>query len=67
MGGDTSEELDYHDTVNFWLPLVLLFVLGLSFLLLTLAFRSIVVPATSIGMNLLSVGAAYGLMVLVFP
>ena len=37
-----------------------------SFLLLTLAFRSIVVPATAIGMNLLSVGAAYGLLVLVF-
>jgi RND superfamily putative drug exporter len=45
---------------------VLLFVLGLSFLLLTLAFRSIVVPATAIAMNLLSVGAAYGLLVLVF-
>jgi uncharacterized membrane protein YdfJ with MMPL/SSD domain len=66
VGGDTAEELDYHDTVNFWLPLVLVFVLGLSFLLLTLAFRSIVVPATAIAMNLLSVGAAYGLLVLVF-
>jgi uncharacterized membrane protein YdfJ with MMPL/SSD domain len=66
VGGDTAEELDYHDTVNSWLPLVLLFVLGLSFVLLTLAFRSIVVPATAIGMNLLSVGAAYGLLVLVF-
>jgi RND superfamily putative drug exporter len=66
VGGDTAEELDYHETVNFWLPLVLLFVLGLSFLLLTLAFRSVVVPATAIGMNLLSVGAAYGLLVLVF-
>jgi RND superfamily putative drug exporter len=66
VGGDTAEELDYHDTVNFWLPLVLVFVLALSFLLLTLAFRSIVVPATAIGMNLLSVGAAYGLLVLVF-
>ena len=66
VGGDTAEELDYHDTVNFWLPLVLLFVLGLSFVLLTIAFRSIVVPATAIVMNLLSVGAAYGLLVLVF-
>jgi uncharacterized membrane protein YdfJ with MMPL/SSD domain len=66
VGGDTAEELDYHDTVNFWLPLVLLFVLGLSFVLLTVAFRSIVVPATAIVMNLLSVGAAYGLLVLVF-
>jgi putative drug exporter of the RND superfamily len=66
VGGDTAEELDYHDTVNLWLPRVLLFVLGLSFVLLTLAFRSIVVPATAIAMNLLSVGAAYGLLVLVF-
>jgi uncharacterized membrane protein YdfJ with MMPL/SSD domain len=66
VGGDTAEELDYHDTVNFWLPLVLLFVLGLSFALLTIAFRSIVVPATAIVLNLLSVGAAYGLLVLVF-
>ena len=52
--------------MNLWLPRVLLFVLGLSVLLLTLAFRSIVVPATAIAMNLLSVGAAYGLLVLVF-
>jgi uncharacterized membrane protein YdfJ with MMPL/SSD domain len=66
VGGDTAEELDYHDTVNYWLPLVLLFVLGLSFVLLTIAFRSIVVPATAIAMNLLSVAAAYGLLVLVF-
>jgi uncharacterized membrane protein YdfJ with MMPL/SSD domain len=66
VGGDTAAELDYHDTVNFWLPLVLLFVLGLSFVLLTIAFRSIVVPAKAIVMNLLSVGAAYGLLVLVF-
>jgi putative drug exporter of the RND superfamily len=66
VGGDTAEELDYHDTVNFWLPLVLLFVLGLSFVLLTIAFRSIVVAAKAIVMNLLSVGAAYGLLVLVF-
>jgi RND superfamily putative drug exporter len=66
VGGDTAEELDYHDTVNFWLPRVLAFVLGLSFVLLTIAFRSIVVPATAIAMNLLSVGAAYGLLVLVF-
>jgi putative drug exporter of the RND superfamily len=66
VGGDTAEELDYHDTVDYWLPLVLLFVLGLSFVLLTIAFRSIVVSVTAIGMNLLSVGAAYGLLVLVF-
>jgi putative drug exporter of the RND superfamily len=66
VGGATAEELDYHDTVDYWLPLVFVFVLGLSFLLLTIAFRSIVVPATAVAMNLLSVGAAYGLLVLVF-
>jgi RND superfamily putative drug exporter len=66
VGGDTAGELDYHDTVAFWLPLVILFVLSLSFVLLTVAFRSIVVPAKAIVMNLLSVGAAYGLLVLVF-
>jgi RND superfamily putative drug exporter len=41
-------------------------VLGLSFILLTIAFRSIVVPLKAIILNLLSVGAAYGLLVLVF-
>jgi uncharacterized membrane protein YdfJ with MMPL/SSD domain len=66
VGSDTAEELDYHDTVNFWTPLVLLFVLALGFVLLTIAFRSIVVAAKAIIMNLLSVGAAYGLLVLVF-
>jgi uncharacterized membrane protein YdfJ with MMPL/SSD domain len=66
VGGNTAEELDYHETVDYWLPIVLVFVLGLSFILLTIAFRSIVVPATAILMNLLSVGAAYGLLVLVF-
>jgi RND superfamily putative drug exporter len=45
---------------------VFLFVLGLTFILLTVAFRSIVVAATSVALNLLSVGAAYGLLVLVF-
>ena len=64
--GDTAEELDYHETVDAWLVPVLAFVLGLSFVLLTIAFRSIVVPLKAILLNLLSVGAAYGLLVLVF-
>ena len=66
VGGDTAEDIDYYDVMDSWLPIVLVFVLGLSFVLLTIAFRSIVVPATAIAMNLLSVGAAYGLLVLVF-
>jgi len=52
--------------MNAWLPIVFAFVLGLIFVLLTLVFRSIVVAATAIVLNLLSVGAAYGLIVLVF-
>ncbi|MGH3038810.1 MAG: MMPL family transporter [Gaiellaceae bacterium] len=66
VGGATAEDIDYYDVMDTWLPIVFVFVLGLSFILLTIAFRSIVVPATAIAMNLLSVGAAYGLLVLVF-
>jgi RND superfamily putative drug exporter len=64
--GDTAFNADFFQIVDRYTPLIFLWVLGLSFLLLLVAFRSIVVPATSILMNLLSVGAAYGLMVLVF-
>ncbi len=48
------------------MPWVFAFVLGLAFLLLMASFRSVYIPALSIGLNLLSVGAAYGLMVLIF-
>jgi putative drug exporter of the RND superfamily len=64
--GETAEGLDYFALVRHWLPIVFAFVLGLSFVLLTIAFRSIVVPLKAIVLNLLSVGAAYGLLVLVF-
>jgi putative drug exporter of the RND superfamily len=64
--GTTAENIDRSDVMSEWLPIVLVFVLGLSFVLLTLAFRSVVVAATAIALNLLSVGAAYGLLVLVF-
>ncbi len=66
VGGTTAENIDYFDVMNHWLPIVLLFVLGLSFVLLTVAFRSIVIAGTAILLNLLSVGATYGLLVLVF-
>jgi putative drug exporter of the RND superfamily len=66
VGGESADQADYFDIVDHWLPIVFVFVLGLSFILLTVAFRSVVVPATAIAMNLLSVGAAYGLLVLVF-
>jgi RND superfamily putative drug exporter len=64
--GDTAESIDESDTMGDWLPIVFSFVLGLSFVLLTVAFRSLVVAAKAIAVNLLSVGAAYGLLVLVF-
>lgn len=64
--GETAFNQDFFDLVEQYTPIVLAFVLGLSFLLLLLAFRSVVVSATAIVMNLLSVGAAYGLLVLVF-
>ena len=64
--GETAEGIDYFDLMEQWMPILLAFVLGLSFVLLTVAFRSIVVPAKAIALNLLSVGAAYGLLVLVF-
>ena len=66
VAGDTAESIDETDTMKRWLPIVFTFVLSLSFVLLTIAFRSLVVAAKAIAVNLLSVGAAYGLLVLVF-
>jgi putative drug exporter of the RND superfamily len=66
VGGDTADNVDFIDAVHRWLPYVFAFVLGLSFVLLTFVFRSIVVALTAIALNLLSVGAAYGLLTLVF-
>ncbi|MDA1257257.1 MAG: MMPL family transporter [Chloroflexi bacterium] len=66
VGGLTSEEVDLLDTTSAYQPWVIALVLGLSFVLLMIVFRSIVVPVQAIIMNLLSVGAAYGLLVLVF-
>ena len=57
------------DVVGFYedgMPKVFLFVLGFSFLLLLVAFHSVVIPIKAILLNLLSTGAAYGLLVLVF-
>ena len=64
--GLTAEEVDLIEVITLYTPIVFSVVLGLSFVLLLLVFRSIVVPVKAIIMNLLSVGAAYGLIVLVF-
>jgi RND superfamily putative drug exporter len=63
--GVTAFNVDSIDITADYTPIVFVFVLGLSFVLLMLVFRSLVVPAKAILMNLLSVGAAYGLIVLV--
>jgi RND superfamily putative drug exporter len=64
--GETAESVDYFALTDRWLPILITFVLTLSFILLTVAFRSIVVAATAILLNLLSVSAAYGILILVF-
>ncbi len=66
VGGGAAFAADFNSLVADYTPLVFAFVLGLSFLLLLVVFRSIVVPIKAIVLNLLSVGAAYGLIVLVF-
>ncbi|HEX9123408.1 MAG TPA: MMPL family transporter [Actinomycetota bacterium] len=66
VGGNTAFFTDFMDVANRYQWIVLVFVLGLSFVLLTVVFRSIVLPVKAILMNLLSVGAAYGALTLVF-
>jgi len=66
IGGKTSENIDYFDAVTGPAPWVIALVLGLTLVFLTVAFRSLVIAGTSVAFNLLSVGAAYGLLVLVF-
>ena len=66
VGGTTSENIDYFDSVIDPAPWVIALVLALTFVLLTVVFRSVVVAGTAVALNLLSVGAAYGLLVLVF-
>jgi RND superfamily putative drug exporter len=64
--GFTAESKDYNDYMKSVAPFVFLFVLGFAFLLLLVAFRSIVIAAKAIVLNLLSVAAAYGILVLIF-
>ena len=66
VGGPSADDIDFNDIASQYQPIVFAFVLGLSFILLMIVFRSIVIPFTAIIMNLLSVGSAYGLLVLVF-
>ena len=64
--GNVAEDVDLTRQLDRGLPYVLSFVLLLAFVVLLFAFRSIVVPIKAIVLNLLSVGASYGVLVLVF-
>jgi RND superfamily putative drug exporter len=64
--GDTAEDVDFTAQMTRSAPYVVLFVMTLAFVLLLVTFRSIVVPLKAIVLNLLSVGASYGVLVLVF-
>jgi uncharacterized membrane protein YdfJ with MMPL/SSD domain len=64
--GSVAEDVDFTHQIRHGMPYVIAFVLGLAFVLLLITFRSIVVPIKAILLNLLSVGAAYGVLVLVF-
>ena len=64
--GQTGSSVDFTNTMKSHAPIVFAWVLGLAFLLLLVTFRSIVIALKAIILNLLSVGAAYGVLVLIF-
>jgi RND superfamily putative drug exporter len=64
--GLTAGSRDFNDSMKSHAPLVFVFVLGMTFVVLLVTFRSIVIPLKAIVLNLLSVGASYGVLVLVF-
>ena len=66
VDGATAQDRDFNDTLKSNIPYVMAFVLSAAFLLLLVTFRSIVVPIKAILLNLLSVAASFGAMVLVF-
>ena len=66
VGGTTAAYVDLAEKITSKLPLVILVVAALSFLVLLVGFRSILIPAQAAVMNLISVGAAYGVLTLIF-
>ena len=66
MAGSVAIGVDFTDYLSERLPWFFAAVLGLSFLLLMVVFRSLLVPLKAVVMNLLSIGAAYGIVVAVF-
>jgi putative drug exporter of the RND superfamily len=66
VGGRTAGFIDLADRISSKLPLVILIVVGLAFVLLMLAFRSIAIPLKAGLMNLISIGAAFGVVTFIF-
>ncbi len=66
IGGQSEAASEIYEVVDQYTPIVFTFVLGFSFIVLLLVFRSVIIPIKAVIMNLLSVGTAYGLLVLVF-
>ncbi len=66
VGGQTASDVDFSGLMSARLPVFIGAVLALSFLLLMLVFRSLLVPLKAVLLNLLSIGAAYGVLVAVF-
>jgi RND superfamily putative drug exporter len=66
VGGSTASQADFEDLVAGSMWKIILFVLGLSFVVLLVLLRSAVLPLKAVCMNLLSVGAAYGVLSLAF-
>jgi RND superfamily putative drug exporter len=64
--GETAGAVDFTASMRSHMPIVFGFVLALAFLLLLITFRSIVIPLKAIALNLLSVGASYGVLVWIF-
>ncbi|HST14803.1 MAG TPA: MMPL family transporter [Gaiellaceae bacterium] len=66
IGGEAAQSADFLDAVYSNFPLLILLISGLTFLLLARAFRSLILPLKAVLLNLLSVAAAWGLLVIVF-
>jgi len=66
VSGQTAQSRDFNDLMKGHAPIVFAFVLTMAFLLLLVTFRSLVIPIKAIVLNLLSVGAAYGVLVYLF-
>ncbi|KMK76808.1 MMPL family transporter [Alkalihalobacillus pseudalcaliphilus] len=66
VGGETAEGMDTSQSLNDSLPVVLAFTLILLFIILVLTFKSLLLPIKAIVMNILSLGATYGVLVAVF-